>query len=86
MPGVGARRFDHADGAGTAVSERAAPHHFAEFLNYASAGKGTPSHLIMELVKSMAGIDLVHIAYSGGVKQEMTRWARVVKDAGVRAD
>jgi len=35
-------------------------------LNYASAGKGTPSHLIMELLKSMAGVDLVHIAYSGG--------------------
>lgn len=35
-------------------------------LNYASAGKGTPSHLVMELLKSMAGVDLVHIAYSGG--------------------
>ncbi len=35
-------------------------------LNYASAGKGTPSHLVMELLKSMAGIDLVHVAYSGG--------------------
>jgi tripartite-type tricarboxylate transporter receptor subunit TctC len=35
-------------------------------INYASAGKGTPSHLIMELFKSMAKVDLVHVAYNGG--------------------
>lgn len=35
-------------------------------LNYASAGSGTPPHLSMELFKSMAGIDIVHIPYKGG--------------------
>ena len=35
-------------------------------INYASAGKGTPSHLVMELLNSMARIRTVHIAYSGG--------------------
>ena len=35
-------------------------------LNYASGGTGTPSHLAMELFKTMAGIDLVHIPYKGG--------------------
>jgi len=35
-------------------------------LNYASAGKGTPSHLVMELLNSMAGVQLTQIAYSGG--------------------
>lgn len=35
-------------------------------LNYASGGKGTPLHLGAELLKSRAGIDMVHIAYRGG--------------------
>ena len=35
-------------------------------LNYASTGSGTSPHLSMELLKSMAGIDLVHIPYKGG--------------------
>ncbi|MBM3347676.1 MAG: tripartite tricarboxylate transporter substrate binding protein, partial [Betaproteobacteria bacterium] len=35
-------------------------------LNYASGGSGSPSHLAMELFKSMAGIDVVHIPYKGG--------------------
>lgn len=35
-------------------------------LNYASGGTGTPSHLAMELFKTMAGIDLVHVPYKGG--------------------
>jgi tripartite-type tricarboxylate transporter receptor subunit TctC len=35
-------------------------------LNYASGGSGSPSHLAMELFKSMAGIDIVHIPYKGG--------------------
>lgn len=35
-------------------------------LNYASAGNGSVSHLTMELFRSMAGIDLVHIPYKGG--------------------
>ena len=32
-------------------------------LNYASAGQGTPYHMAGELLKSMAGIDVVHVPY-----------------------
>jgi tripartite-type tricarboxylate transporter receptor subunit TctC len=35
-------------------------------LSYASTGSGTSPHLSMELLKSMAGIDLVHVPYKGG--------------------
>ena len=35
-------------------------------LNYASGGSGSPSHLTMELFRSMAGINLVHVPYKGG--------------------
>ena len=35
-------------------------------LSYASGGTGTPSHLGMELLKSMAGLDLLHVPYKGG--------------------
>jgi tripartite-type tricarboxylate transporter receptor subunit TctC len=34
-------------------------------LNCASAGNGTPNHLGCELLKSMAGIDIVHVPYKG---------------------
>jgi tripartite-type tricarboxylate transporter receptor subunit TctC len=34
-------------------------------LNYGSAGAGTSLHLSMELFKTMAGIDIVHVAYTG---------------------
>ncbi|MEO7726305.1 MAG: tripartite tricarboxylate transporter substrate binding protein [Burkholderiales bacterium] len=34
-------------------------------LNYASVGVGSPNHLGMELLKSMAGIDMVHVPYKG---------------------
>jgi len=34
-------------------------------INYASAGAGSSSHLAMELFKSMARVDLVHIPYKG---------------------
>jgi tripartite-type tricarboxylate transporter receptor subunit TctC len=34
-------------------------------LNYSSSGGGSPSHLGMELFKSMAGVALVHIPYRG---------------------
>ena len=34
-------------------------------INYGSAGNGTAGHLGMELIKTMAGIDMVHIAYKG---------------------
>ena len=34
-------------------------------ITYASAGNGTASHLAGELLKSLAGIDLVHVPYRG---------------------
>ena len=34
-------------------------------INYASSGNGATTHLGMELLKSMAGIDLVHLPYKG---------------------
>ena len=35
-------------------------------LNYGSSGTGSSSHLAGELFKSMAGVNIVHIPYSGG--------------------
>src|SRR5262249_5407563 len=40
-------------------------------LTFASAGNGTTSHLSGELLKSMAGLDIVHVPYRGGA-QAMT--------------
>jgi tripartite-type tricarboxylate transporter receptor subunit TctC len=34
-------------------------------LNFASAGNGTPPHLAGEMLKQMAHIDMVHVAYKG---------------------
>lgn len=34
-------------------------------LNYASVGNGTTPHLSMEVLKKMAGIDMVHVPYKG---------------------
>ena len=34
-------------------------------INYASPGRGTPQHLAMELFKQTAGVDLVHVPYTG---------------------
>ena len=34
-------------------------------LNYSSAGSGTSNHLAGELLRSMTGIDIVHIPYKG---------------------
>jgi tripartite-type tricarboxylate transporter receptor subunit TctC len=34
-------------------------------LNYASGGNGTGTHLAAELLKSLAGIDVVHVPYNG---------------------
>jgi tripartite-type tricarboxylate transporter receptor subunit TctC len=34
-------------------------------LNYASPGNGSPTHLSAEVLKSMAGIDMVHVPYKG---------------------
>ena len=35
-------------------------------IRYASGGTGSPSHLAMELFKSMARVDMVHVPYKGG--------------------
>jgi len=35
-------------------------------ITYASGGSGSPMHMSVEIFKSMAGIDLVHIPYKGG--------------------
>ncbi len=34
-------------------------------LNYGSVGNGSASHLTMELLKSLAGVDIVHVPYPG---------------------
>lgn len=34
-------------------------------INYASVGPGSPQHLGMEMLKTMTGIDMVHIPYKG---------------------
>lgn len=35
-------------------------------MNFASSGAGGPTHLAAELLKSMAGINIVHVPYKGG--------------------
>jgi tripartite-type tricarboxylate transporter receptor subunit TctC len=40
-------------------------------LNYASSGPGGPAHLAAELFKSMAGVDMTHIAYKGSAPGTM---------------
>jgi tripartite-type tricarboxylate transporter receptor subunit TctC len=35
-------------------------------LNFASSGQGSPHHLALELLKSLTGIDVVHVPYKGG--------------------
>ncbi|POF32189.1 Bug family tripartite tricarboxylate transporter substrate binding protein [Roseibium marinum] len=36
-----------------------------EALTYGSSGVGTPGHLAMEYLKSLAGVDMLHIPYKG---------------------
>lgn len=40
-------------------------------LNFASPNNGSPNHLVIELVKSMAGVNMVHIPYKGGSGGQM---------------
>lgn len=35
-------------------------------LNYSSFGEGSSAHLVVEMFKSMAGVDIVHVPYKGG--------------------
>ena len=35
-------------------------------INFASGGQGTPPHVVGELFKMMAGVNLTHVAYRGG--------------------
>ncbi|HKA44869.1 MAG TPA: tripartite tricarboxylate transporter substrate-binding protein [Burkholderiales bacterium] len=37
-------------------------------LNYASSGYGGPSHMAMELFRSMTGVDLHHVPYKGAAR------------------
>ncbi len=37
-------------------------------INYGSPGNGTPGHLSMELLKTMAGIDVAHVPYKGAAQ------------------
>jgi tripartite-type tricarboxylate transporter receptor subunit TctC len=68
---------------------------------YASAGNGTLNHLAPEMLKAMAGIDMVHVPYKGAVaaladvisgreqlyiKTEITKWGKAVKSAGAKVD
>jgi tripartite-type tricarboxylate transporter receptor subunit TctC len=41
-------------------------------VNYASAGSGSLSHLQMELLRAMTGVQIVHIPYKGGAGQAVT--------------
>ena len=36
-------------------------------LNFGSGGRGTPAHMGGEILKSAAGIDIVHVPYKGGI-------------------
>ena len=38
-------------------------------INFSTPGNGTTQHLAMELFKSMAGVNLVHIPYKGGARR-----------------
>ena len=63
-------------------------------LSYSSAGNGTIHHLTMELFKSMAGLDILHIPYKGAAPAglallagdvQMSAFGYPTAEAGVRA-
>ncbi len=37
-------------------------------VNYASPGNGTPGHLAMEILKTMSGMNIVHVPYKGAAQ------------------
>ncbi|WP_234041097.1 Bug family tripartite tricarboxylate transporter substrate binding protein [Advenella mandrilli] len=39
-------------------------------LTYASIGKGTTSHLLMEMLSKTSGLDMVHVPYSGSTQSQ----------------
>ncbi|WP_336743894.1 tripartite tricarboxylate transporter substrate binding protein [Aureimonas altamirensis] len=53
--------FEADDVAGLIEMAKAAPGE----LTYASSGAGSPQHLGMEMLKDMAGLDIVHVPYQG---------------------
>lgn len=58
-------------------------------LNYGSSGNGGSMHMIMELVKSQAGLNIVHVPYNGGTPALAAAVANDVQvlsyDAGLAA-
>jgi tripartite-type tricarboxylate transporter receptor subunit TctC len=64
-------------------------------LAFASSGVGGAHHLSGEMLRQASGIDIVHIAYKGGgtpeafgtlIRSETGKWAKVVKQAGIRPE
>ena len=43
-------------------------------LNYATAGAGSSSHLVAELLKSTAGIEVQPVHYKGGAPEVFAKW------------
>ena len=54
-------------------------------LNYGSFGAGTAPHLVMELFKSVAGIDIVHVPYKGVAPVLTDLTAGVVQSTAISA-
>ena len=48
-------------------------------LTYASSGNGGPSHLAMEMFKSMTGVSIIHVPYKGAVASATDLYAGQVQ-------
>lgn len=59
--------IDNRPGAGGNIAAEALAKAKPGQLNYASSGNGGPSHLAMEMFKSMADVNIRHVPYKGGV-------------------
>jgi len=53
-------------------------------LNFGSGGVGTTPHMAGELFASIAGSTPER--FSGYIRSEFTKWAQVIKDAGVKTE